>query len=76
MSSFAAPGKEPLKSEKPAKPFGAPESDNEDDDERDDEGDEGNKVDEAERALSPEKESDEKKKLKLQKGKLFPRVIR
>ncbi|VTT77958.1 unnamed protein product [Fusarium fujikuroi] len=30
LSSFAAPGAEPLKSEKPAKPFGAPDSESED----------------------------------------------
>lgn len=67
ISSFAAPGAEPLKSDKPARPFGAPESDGEDGDEGDDEGGENNKVDEAERALSPEKDSEEKKRLKLQK---------
>ncbi|KAF5635179.1 DEAD DEAH box helicase [Fusarium sp. NRRL 25303] len=33
LSSFAAPGAEPLKSEKPAKPFGAPDSESEDGDE-------------------------------------------
>ncbi|KAF5025194.1 hypothetical protein F66182_2770, partial [Fusarium sp. NRRL 66182] len=37
LSSFAAPGSEPLKNEKPAKPFGAPDSDAEDDEDEDDE---------------------------------------
>ncbi|KAF5659346.1 DEAD DEAH box helicase [Fusarium heterosporum] len=67
LSSFAAPGAEPLRSEKPAKPFGAPDSDNEEDEEDDDDGEETEQPAEAERAVSPEKESDEKKKLKLQK---------
>ncbi|KAM0557945.1 hypothetical protein ACHAPJ_005109 [Fusarium lateritium] len=67
LSSFAAPGAEPLKSEKPAKPFGAPDSDAEDGEDEDDEREESEQPTEAERAISPEKESDEKKKLKLQK---------
>ncbi|CAM1511127.1 Fc.00g086400.m01.CDS01 [Cosmosporella sp. VM-42] len=67
LPSFAAPGKDALKkSEKPVKAFGAPDSDA-DDDEEDDEGDDDALPEGAERALSPEKESDEKKKLKLQK---------
>ncbi|KAF5621257.1 DEAD DEAH box helicase [Fusarium sp. NRRL 52700] len=67
LSSFAAPGAEPLKSEKPAKPFGAPDSESEEGDEEDEEREESEQPYEAERAVSPEKESDEKKKLKLQK---------
>ncbi|KAF4340348.1 DEAD DEAH box helicase [Fusarium beomiforme] len=69
LSSFAAPGAEPLKSEKPAKPFGAPDSESEEEEEEDDDDErEGSEQPpEAERAVSPEKESDEKKKLKLQK---------
>ncbi|KAF4470257.1 DEAD DEAH box helicase [Fusarium albosuccineum] len=67
LTSFAAPGGESLKKEKPAKPFGAPESDNEDDDDEDDDGEDNEQPEEAERSLSPEKESEEKKKLKLQK---------
>lgn len=75
LSSFAAPGSQPLKSEKPAKPFGAPDSDvesEEDEDGNDDEegGDDGSQPD-AERLASPEKEPEEKKKLRLQRGKLF-----
>lgn len=67
LASFAAPGKEPLKSEKPAKPFGAPDSSDDEDEDGDEDGDE-NEPQEVERALSPEKDSDEKRKLKLQKG--------
>ncbi|KAM5348486.1 hypothetical protein ACJ41O_008310 [Fusarium nematophilum] len=67
LSSFAASGGQPLKSEKPAKPFGAPDSDEDDDGEGDGEGDDNDQPEDAERALSPEKELDEKKKLKLQK---------
>jgi DEAD/DEAH box helicase domain-containing protein len=72
LSSFAAPGSKPLKSEKPAKPFGAPDSDAEDadDDEGDEEedaGEERSQPDE-ERLPSPEKEPEEKRKLKLQRG--------
>ncbi|KAF5578190.1 DEAD DEAH box helicase [Fusarium pseudocircinatum] len=37
LSSFAAPGAEPLKSEKPAKPFGAPDSESEEGDEEEEE---------------------------------------
>ncbi|RSL95861.1 hypothetical protein CEP52_011822 [Fusarium oligoseptatum] len=66
LSSFAAPGKEPLKSEKPAKPFGAPDSSDDEDEDGEEDGDE-NEPQELERALSPEKDSDEKRKLKLQK---------
>ncbi|KAH7133476.1 hypothetical protein EDB81DRAFT_659170 [Dactylonectria macrodidyma] len=66
LGSFAAPGGDAPKTEKPAKPFGAPDSDAE---ESDDEGsaNEDAQPEEAERAQSPEKESEEKKKLKLQK---------
>ncbi|KAH7178446.1 hypothetical protein DER46DRAFT_591199 [Fusarium sp. MPI-SDFR-AT-0072] len=67
LSSFAAPGAEPLKSEKPAKPFGAPDSESEEGEDEDGEREESEQPPEAERAVSPEKESDEKKKLKLQK---------
>ena len=71
LSSFGKPG-EVLKSDKPAKPFGAPESDAEDDSNEDD--------DEAENEAENEKEKDEgekedlkaaaeeKKKLRLQRG--------
>jgi hypothetical protein len=79
LSSFAAPGAEPLKSEKPVKPFGAPDSESEADEEEDEEREESEQPPEAERAVSPEKESEEKKKLKLQKGEcpicLFIKLI-
>ncbi|PTD12312.1 ATP-dependent helicase HRQ1 [Fusarium culmorum] len=67
LSSFAAPGAEAPKSEKPSKPFGAPDSDVEEEDDEDNEAEETEQPAETERAASPEKESDEKKKLKLQK---------
>lgn len=67
LGSFAAPGTGALKSEKPAKPFGAPDSDAESGEE-DDEGDDDAQPEEAERGASPEKESEEKKRLRLQKG--------
>lgn len=74
LSSFAAPGSQPLKSEKRAKPFGAPDSDV-DEDEDEDGDDDGEGGDDAsqpdvERLASPEKEPEEKKRLKLQRGKL------
>lgn len=64
LTSFGKPG-ESFKSSKPAKPFGAPESDAESDDEEADDGDD-NAGDEA----KEEKEADDdKKKVKLQKSK-------
>ncbi|KAH7327892.1 hypothetical protein B0I35DRAFT_506453 [Stachybotrys elegans] len=65
LQSFAAPGAKPIQSEKPAKPFGAPDSDAEEDD--DDAEDEESQPDDVERAVSPEKETEEKKRLKLQR---------
>jgi hypothetical protein len=79
LTSFAKPG-EGFKSDKPARPFGAPESDQEDGDKEDDEdGDEGS-GDEAvgsdketqekkEKSEEPKESTDDKKKPKLQKGK-------
>ncbi|KEY70865.1 hypothetical protein S7711_00711 [Stachybotrys chartarum IBT 7711] len=66
LGSFAAPGAKPLQNTKPARPFGAPESDAEDDDDEEDDEDES-QPDETERLASPEKESEEKKRYKLQK---------
>ncbi|KAL2206630.1 PH domain-like protein [Sarocladium strictum] len=65
LSGFAAPGGSSLPIGKPARPFGAPDSDAEDDEEAT--GGEGDNAatEEAERALSPE--TDEKKRVKLQK---------
>jgi DEAD/DEAH box helicase domain-containing protein len=70
LGSFAAPGSQPLAKGKPAKPFGAPDSDAEDD--GSDEEAEGDSQPDEGRAASPEKESEEKKKLKLQKGRIEP----
>lgn len=71
LSSFAKPG-DVFKSDKPAKPFGAPESDAEEGDEDDEGSDEQSGAEEVE---SEEKEKeepkaamDDKKKPKLQKG--------
>lgn len=66
LGGFATPGSKPLGNEKPAKPFGAPDSDVESN-EDDEEGDNESRQDE-ERDVSPEKESEEKKKHKLQKS--------
>ncbi|KAF4982080.1 hypothetical protein FZEAL_2232 [Fusarium zealandicum] len=67
LSSFAAPAGPTPAADKVAKPFGAPDSDGEDEDDEDEDGDDNEKSEDPERALSPEKESDEKKKMKLQK---------
>ncbi|KOS21524.1 E3 SUMO-protein ligase RanBP2 [Escovopsis weberi] len=64
--AFGLPAGKPLQSKKPAKPFGAPDSDGEAEAE-DDDGDEDAEPTEADRSFSPEKELDDKKKLKLQK---------
>lgn len=80
LGSFGKPG-EALKSDKPAKPFGAPDSDDEDegDDEEDvedasgdEDGDENedSKQKEKDKDEEPKMPSDDKKKPKLQKGKL------
>ncbi|KAK4204079.1 hypothetical protein QBC40DRAFT_217661 [Triangularia verruculosa] len=69
LTSFGKPG-EALKSGKPAKPFGAPESDAEDDDKDEDgeENGEGAGVDgEEEHKDDEEKEESERKRLKLHK---------
>ena len=76
LSTFGKPG-EALKSDKPAKPFGAPESDNEDGSEKDDEDDEskaGEAASDKEEGKETDKDdlktlSDEKKKIRLQRGK-------
>lgn len=74
LGSFAAPAAKPFGGSKPAKPFGAPDSDAEsdksDNDEEDEKGDQEEKGSQAEgdRADSPVKESEDKKRSKLQKG--------
>lgn len=55
-------------SEKPAKPFGAPESDEESGDEEDADADDEPEPSEQEGATPLEKEPEEKKKIKLHKG--------
>ncbi|KAL7929095.1 P-loop containing nucleoside triphosphate hydrolase protein [Trichoderma chlorosporum] len=67
LESFASPLAKPLQSEKPAKPFGAPESDVDDEDDEDAERDDESESNEQERAASPEKELEEKKRIKLHK---------
>jgi Ran-binding protein 3 len=68
LSTFAKPGAE-LKSGKPAKPFGAPESDNDDDDDDDDDdesgGDSGS--DDESNDKTEKDRDDEKRKPRLQK---------
>lgn len=68
LGSFAASAGSALKADKPARPFGAPDSDAEDDKDDKDGDDDEVEHHEVERAQSPEKESEEKKKLRLQKG--------
>lgn len=68
LLNFAAPGGKPLHREKPVKPFGAPESDSENDDDDFDGGEENPVHNEAERAVSPEKDPEERKRTKLHKG--------
>lgn len=68
LESFASPLAKPLQSEKPAKPFGAPESDAEEEEEEDAEREDESESNEQERAPSPEKELEEKKRIKLHKG--------
>ncbi|KAH6899052.1 hypothetical protein B0T10DRAFT_556338 [Thelonectria olida] len=66
LGSFAASTGSALKTDKPARPFGAPDSEAEDQ-EDDKSSDEEAEHREAERAQSLEKESEDKKKLRLQK---------
>ncbi|OLN95682.1 Nucleoporin NUP56 [Colletotrichum chlorophyti] len=72
LTSFAKTGESPFKSEKPAKPFGAPDSDAEDgsDEEAEDEADAEESADKEEREESDREElkaADDKKRAKLQK---------
>jgi hypothetical protein len=74
LTSFAKPG-EAFKSDKPSRPFGAPESDDEDgSDDADEDGEDGSggedsSEDESEKGKDEQKTSPEdKKKMKLQKG--------
>jgi hypothetical protein len=86
LGSFGKPG-EVFKSGKPAKPFGAPDSDAEDGSEDDEDGDDGSgdeegaendddKLKEKDKDEEHKVPSDDKKKPKLQKGKLLPLLPR
>ncbi|KAK5653871.1 hypothetical protein OQA88_7795 [Cercophora sp. LCS_1] len=73
LSTFGKPG-ESLKSDKPAKPFGAPESDGEDESDKEGDGEESGSEKEEGKDAEKEKEkeaekasTEEKKKLRLQK---------
>lgn len=68
LDSFASPMAKQVHSEKPAKPFGAPESDEESGDEEDADADDEPEPSEQEGATPLEKEPEEKKKIKLHKG--------
>ena len=76
LTSFASKASEAHPSEKPARPFGAPESEDEGSEVGDEESESEDKADAAsDKADDKDKEeskqhADEKKKLKLQKGKL------
>ncbi|KAK4666855.1 hypothetical protein QC763_303940 [Podospora pseudopauciseta] len=75
LTNFGKPG-EALKSGKPAKPFGAPESDAEEsekDEDGDEENGEGAGADGEEENKDDEKEESERKRLKLHKSESFSR---
>lgn len=72
LDSFASPMAKQVQSERPAKPFGAPESDEESGDEADAVADDEPEPSEQEGATPLEKESEEKKKIKLHKGEKRP----
>lgn len=73
LTTFAKPG-ETFKSDKPAKPFGAPESDAEEGSDKDDDGDDGSNHSEAgdkegkDDSDEEEAKGTEEKKKKLQRG--------
>ncbi|KAL7927300.1 hypothetical protein ACQKWADRAFT_276312 [Trichoderma austrokoningii] len=67
LDSFASPVVKQVQSEKPAKPFGAPESDEESEDGEDADAEDEPEPSEQEGAASLEKELEEKKKIKLHK---------
>ncbi len=69
LSSFGVSSGKPLQSAKASKPFGAPDSDSEGGSDEEDEVDDDGQTDAAQRALSPEKETDDKKRTRLQRGK-------
>lgn len=67
LSSFGVSSGKPLQSAKASKPFGAPDSDSEGGSDEEDEVDDDGQTDAAQRALSPEKETDDKKRTRLQR---------
>lgn len=72
LTSFAKPGVEAPKSEKPAKPFGAPDSeaeeDSEDDDDDTDSASEAHEKDDSDKEETSKTAGDDRKKIKLQRG--------
>lgn len=72
LSSFGASGGKPLQSGKAAKPFGAPDSDSDNGNEDADDDENDIQADEAQRAVSPERDSDDRRKTKLHKGMYEP----
>ena len=69
LSSFGASVGKALQSGKAAKPFGAPDSGTDDGSDVDEEqADNDSQADEVQRAISPEKDSDDKKRTRLHKG--------
>lgn len=74
LFGFGTAAGKPLQSGKAPRPFGAPDSDSDsagDEDEGEEADDDGH-GDEAQRATSPEKDVEDRKRLKLQKGKPQP----
>lgn len=81
LTSFAKAGESSFKSEKPAKPFGAPESDAEDGSNNEAEGDDGSASESGEKEEKEEsdkeelKAGDDKKRTKLQKSECRARAM-
>lgn len=69
LSSFGASAGKPLQSGKAAKPFGAPDSDADDgDDDNEEEAENDSQAGEAQPTISPEKDSEDKKRTRLHRG--------
>ncbi|KAL3955267.1 hypothetical protein ACCO45_010830 [Purpureocillium lilacinum] len=69
LSSFGVSSGKPLQSAKASKPFGAPDSDSEGGSDEEDEVDDDGQTDAAQRALSPEKETDDKRGQDFKEGR-------
>ncbi|ODA78498.1 hypothetical protein RJ55_05879 [Drechmeria coniospora] len=67
LTSFGAAGGKPLQSGKASKPFGAPDSESDDDDDEDGEYQAEGQDDNGNRAATPDKEAEDKRKPKLHK---------